>query len=100
MWALLLFVGLNIADGIFTFCGVQRIGIDYYEGNPLIVFAMHQFGVIATLLFAKSVAMTIAALIYKPSLQRIFWWPLSSVTLVYFCNVVIQVYLHDILAAS
>lgn len=99
MWVLLLFVVLNIADGIFTFFGIQKVGIDNYEKNFLMVFAMNQFGVIATLLFAKSVAMAIAALLYKPSLQRKFWWPLSLITLVYFYNFTVQVYLHDILAA-
>lgn len=89
------FVFLQIADGLFTFHGVQMVGIDY-EANPLIAYSMHHLGIINALLAAKIIASFFGYCLYKLTNicdRRFPWfsWILPLLTFFYFVNFINQV---------
>src|SRR5262245_45289281 len=55
LWALALFVAVQVADGVLTAVGVARFGSGV-EANPLLVHSIETFGPGAALVGAKSVA--------------------------------------------
>jgi hypothetical protein len=55
LWALGLFVFVQIADGVLTAVGIARFG-PAVEANPLLVHSIQTYGAGAALVAAKSVA--------------------------------------------
>jgi len=55
LWALALFVAVQVADGILTAVGVARFGPGV-EANPLLVHSIETFGTGAALIGAKAIA--------------------------------------------
>ena len=73
MAILIFFIILQIADGFFTFHGVNAIGIDRYESNPLLIFYMHRFGAAETLLVAKLAASLLGYILYRHKIFNALW---------------------------
>jgi hypothetical protein len=55
LWALGLFVAVQLADGVLTSLGIARFGLGV-EANPLLVRSMSLFGCGLSLAIAKTVA--------------------------------------------
>jgi hypothetical protein len=55
LWALALFIAVQIADGVLTLAGIARFGTGV-EGNPVLVYSIQIFGSGVSLLCAKAVA--------------------------------------------
>jgi len=68
-----LFIILQIADGLFTLHGVNAVGIDGYESNPLLVDYMRRFGAAETILVAKMVAGLLGYLLYRQKRFNVLW---------------------------
>ena len=73
MAILIFFIILQIADGLFTFHGVNAVGIDKYESNPLLIFYMHRFGAAETLFAAKALAGLLGYLLYRHKIFNALW---------------------------
>lgn len=73
MAILIFFIFLQIADGFFTFHGVREVGIDKYELNPLLIFYMHRFGVVGSLVAAKLAASSLGYILYREKVFAAFW---------------------------
>lgn len=74
---------LQVLDGVFTFIGVSRFGLEI-EGNPLVRFLMESFGYATALAGIKGIATLIVLfLIYLA--KEISWMnkALSAVSVVY-----------------
>lgn len=97
-----LFVILQVADGFFTFHGVNIIGIDIYEASPLSAWGMHKFGIVQTILFAKLFCILLGYFLYKLCVLKNtrFLWLLSIVTIFYSANFTLQIYVYRILTAN
>jgi len=63
LWALALFVAIQLADGVMTAAGVARFGAGI-EANPLLHFVAAGAGFGATLVGAKLVAVTGAMVLH------------------------------------
>jgi hypothetical protein len=63
LWALGLFVAVQVADGVMTAVGVARFGLGV-EANPLLVHSIHTMGTSAALVAAKSVAIVGGAVLH------------------------------------
>lgn len=70
-----IFLVAQLLDGILTYWGVSRFGIDL-EMNALLASTMHAIGPAATLLVAKGVACACGLLLYTHSYLR----PLAAVS--------------------
>ena len=57
---------VQVADGVMTLAGVQHFG-PAVEGNPLLAFAIGMFGLSATLVAAKSIALLLALTLHLRS---------------------------------
>jgi hypothetical protein len=55
LWALALFVAVQVADGVLTSLGIARFGVGV-EANPLLIQSMSVFGCGPALAMAKAVA--------------------------------------------
>ena len=66
LWALGLFVAVQVADGILTAVGVARFGVSV-EANPLLVHSIQTMGPSAALVAAKSVAIVGGAVLHLHS---------------------------------
>ena len=73
MAVLIFFIILQFADGLFTFHGVNAIGIDRYEANPALAYYMHRFGVLESLFAAKALAGLLGYLLYKHKIFNVLW---------------------------
>lgn len=73
MVALIFFIVLQIADGLFTYHGINAIGVDGYESNPILVYYMHRFGVVESIFAAKTIGSLIGYLLYKHKTFNILW---------------------------
>ncbi len=63
LFLLLLFIFLQVTDGIFTFHGViKNIG---YEANPILAYSMRRFGLVETLVVVKLLASLCGYFLYK-----------------------------------
>ena len=63
---LALFAAVQLADGVMTYLGVAQFGPDA-EGNPLLAFYMAACGVGVTLVCAKLLAFSLAAILWAGS---------------------------------
>lgn len=66
VWALALFVAIQLADGIMTALGVSQFGAAI-EGNPLLRFIAGGAGIGATLVGAKLLAISCATVLHLHS---------------------------------
>lgn len=57
-----LFLCAQIVDGVFTYLGISNFG--WTEGNPLIAWYMHQFGLVPSLTGAKLMAVFCAVILH------------------------------------
>ena len=73
MAILIFFIILQISDGFFTFHGVNAVGIDKYESNPLLIFYMHHFGAAGSLFAAKVAASLLGYLLYRHKIFNALW---------------------------
>lgn len=73
MSALIIFVLLQIADGLFTYHGVNAVGINNYEANPLISSSMHRFGVTESIFVAKALVSLMGYLLYRHKTFNMLW---------------------------
>lgn len=60
---LTVFVGVQLADGVLTACGLDRFGTAA-EANPLVALGITLFGPVAALVVAKLVAIGGALMLY------------------------------------
>jgi hypothetical protein len=73
------FVALQIADGVLTFCGIDRFGTAA-EANPLIALGFTVVGPVVALVVAKAIAVASAGLLYHLSRYTL----LAGLTMGYF----------------
>lgn len=73
MTALVIFVLLQIADGLLTYQGINAIGIDKYEANSILVYYMHRFGVAESLFIAKALSGLLGYLLYRQKIFSMLW---------------------------
>ncbi|HXE80617.1 MAG TPA: DUF5658 family protein [Vicinamibacterales bacterium] len=59
---LALFLCAQILDGVFTYLGISNFG--WTEGNPLIAWYMHRFGLVPSLTGAKLMAVLCAVILH------------------------------------
>jgi hypothetical protein len=67
---LVLFVGLQAADGLLTYAAVERFGLAA-EGNPILATWMLLTGSEAALLGAKTVACLCGAVLYAAGVHHV-----------------------------
>lgn len=70
---LVFFIFLQIADGLFTYHGVNAVGINNYEANPLISSSMHRFGVTESIFVAKALASLLIYFLYRWKAFHLIW---------------------------
>ncbi|MBI4158105.1 MAG: hypothetical protein HY505_00555 [Candidatus Yanofskybacteria bacterium] len=87
MAILIFFIILQIADGLFTLHGVNAIGIDGYESNPLLIFYMHRFGAVEILFAAKALASLLGYFLYRQKALNALWLSTGF----YFCVIYNQI---------
>ena len=87
MTVLVFFIFLQITDALFTFYGIRAVGVDNYEGNPLMAFSMHHLGVMQTIFLAKVMAILLSCVLYKWRSFFLIWF-LNGI---YFWNLVGQI---------
>jgi hypothetical protein len=62
--AVVLFTGVQIADGLLTAAGISRFGIGM-ESNPLLAVSISAVGVAATLSIAKGLAVVVGTMLHS-----------------------------------
>lgn len=87
MIVLTLFIILQITDGLFTFHGVRAMSIDTYEGNLMLAYFMHRFGIVNTILVVKLIAILSGYYLYRLK----FIGTLFVLTLIYSVNFIWQI---------
>jgi hypothetical protein len=75
---LLLFLVVQVFDGLFTYVAVEALGVSA-EGNWLLAAGMHNLGTIPTLVVAKASASAGGVLLYARGWHRV----LALVTTIY-----------------
>ena len=73
MAALVLLIILQITDGLFTFHGVNAVGIDKYESNPILRYYIYRFGPAEALFAAKVGASLLGYVLYKWKQFNALW---------------------------
>lgn len=79
MWLLIVFIIQQILDGIFTWHGIHKEGINF-EVNNLLFFYFNAMGIFNTLLFAKIFAIGFGIFLYEKKCRKI----LFALNIVYF----------------
>lgn len=74
MAVLVFFIFLQITDFFFTLHGVNAVGIDKYESNPLFIFYMHRFGVVESLVAVKVGASLLGYILYRVKVTSAIWF--------------------------
>ncbi|HWI20757.1 MAG TPA: DUF5658 family protein [Vicinamibacterales bacterium] len=67
---LVIFVALQIADGVLTYAGVEKFGASA-EGNPILATWMMLAGEVPALLGAKLLACGCGAVLYAAGVHRV-----------------------------
>jgi uncharacterized membrane protein len=71
------FLCAQVVDGLFTYLGISSFG--WTEGNPLIAWYMHRFGVVPSLTGAKLMASMCALILHVLGYHKM----LAVLTLLY-----------------
>ena len=76
--AFVVFVLVQIADGVLTYQGIAIFGVGI-EANPLVAWAVSAFGVALSLIVIKLLAVTCGSVLHRNMMPR----ALGALTLVY-----------------
>ena len=79
MAAFVLLIILQIADGFFSFHGIQKLGLHNYEANPLMIHLANFFGIVPALLGTKIAAVLMVWLLYKKAKAISVLWFLAGI---------------------
>ena len=72
-----LFLCAQVLDGVFTYLGIANFG--WTEGNPLVAWYMHRFGLVPSLTGAKVLAILCAVILHVLGYHKM----LAVLTLLY-----------------
>lgn len=72
--AFILLVFLQVADGLFSFHGIQKVGLRNYEVNPLIIYLSEYLGFFHVLLTVKAVAIVLVYFLYRIGAVSALWF--------------------------
>jgi hypothetical protein len=85
---LVLLVLLQLTDGLFSFHGIQKIGLYNYEVNFLIIRLAEYFGIFPVIVVTKILAIFLVYVLYRKRMASLLWF-LSGF---YFLNLLHQIY--------